>query len=192
MCWLGIGDWEPEPAPASSSSSSSTIRIWCPDIHESVWTHLIVNFHASNLTVFINGRVTHTCKMDGPQRSKHSSTQHVFSAFVGTPPMWRKASRLCWKQGVAHLFEDFVVNQNTGYCVWKLGPSYLGSFQSVRLGGVVDGGGGDLRGGAGGGATGGVGGGGAGPGGAVKERTVVCTGGGGGSGSTLFKLNCFV
>lgn len=117
-----------------------------------------MSFHASNVTVFINGRVIHTCKLDAPQRSKHSSN-HTFSAFIGTPPMWRKASRLCWKQGVAHLFEDFAVNQNTGYCVWKLGPGYLGSYQAVRLGtggdSVIVGGGG-------------------------KERGVVCSGGGGG------------
>ncbi|CAL8113792.1 unnamed protein product [Orchesella dallaii] len=124
----GIGDWEPDV----STSSSHSVRVWFPDIHEGVWTHALVCFHANNMSVFLNGRNVHTCKLESPQRSKHS-VNHTYSAFIGTPPMWRKASRLCWKQGVSHLFEDFVVNQNTAYCVWKLGPSYLGSWQSVRI-----------------------------------------------------------
>ncbi|ODN04745.1 WD repeat and FYVE domain-containing protein 3, partial [Orchesella cincta] len=124
----GIGDWEPDV----SGTSSQSVRVWFPDIHEGMWTHAMVCFHANTVTVFLNGRMAHNCKLESPQRSKHS-VNLSYSAFIGTPPMWRKASRLSWKQGVSHLFEDFVVNQNTGYCVWKLGPCYLGSWQSVRI-----------------------------------------------------------
>ena len=31
---------------------------------------------------------------------------HTVQAFIGTPPQWRKRSRLCWKQGPCLMFED--------------------------------------------------------------------------------------
>jgi multisubunit Na+/H+ antiporter MnhG subunit len=52
--------------------------------------------------------------------------------FIGTPPAWRRYSRLCWKQGPCHLFEEVltpvVVSQ-----MFHLGPHYMGSFLAPNL-----------------------------------------------------------
>lgn len=54
-------------------------------------------------------------------------------AFIGTPPSWRRYSKLCWKQGVCHLIED-VVNPQTVLVIYSLGPNYMGSLQAPQLG----------------------------------------------------------
>lgn len=53
--------------------------------------------------------------------------------YIGTPPIWRRYSRLCWKQGVCHLLED-VLNQQIVQTIFKLGPHYTGSLQAPQLG----------------------------------------------------------
>ncbi|OXA60252.1 WD repeat and FYVE domain-containing protein 3 [Folsomia candida] len=123
----GIGEWEPDVSPPHS------VRVWCPDlIHENQWCHLFFTFSPSSnhpFTIYINGRSTHSCKLDYPHRTKGAS----YSAFIGTPPAWRKLSRLTWRQGVCHLFEDWVPNSQTVHTIWKLGPEYPGSWQAVKL-----------------------------------------------------------
>lgn len=57
--------------------------------------------------------------------------------YLGTPPIWRRYSRLCWKQGVCHLLED-VVNQQTVQTIYNLGPHYMGSLQAPQLGKKVE------------------------------------------------------
>lgn len=52
--------------------------------------------------------------------------------YIGTPPIWRRYSRLCWKQGVCHLVED-VLNQQTVTTIYSLGPHYMGSLQAPQL-----------------------------------------------------------
>lgn len=53
-------------------------------------------------------------------------------AFIGTPPAWRRYSKLCWKQGVAHLLEE-VLTPLTVQSVYQLGPHYMGSLQAPKL-----------------------------------------------------------
>ena len=53
-------------------------------------------------------------------------------AFIGTPPHWRRPSRLCWKQGPCLLFED-VASSSLASLLFKLGPHYLGSLQAPQL-----------------------------------------------------------
>lgn len=53
--------------------------------------------------------------------------------YIGTPPIWRRYSRLCWKQGVCHLLED-VLTQQTVQTIYSLGPHYMGSLQAPQLG----------------------------------------------------------
>lgn len=60
------------------------------------------------------------------------STSSVFS-FIGTPPAWRRYSRLCWKQGVCHLIED-IVSAAVVSTIYALGPHYMGSLQAPQLG----------------------------------------------------------
>lgn len=54
-------------------------------------------------------------------------------SLIGTPPAWRRHSRLCWKQGVCHLIEDIVTPQTVS-TIYALGPHYMGSLQAPQLG----------------------------------------------------------
>lgn len=54
-------------------------------------------------------------------------------AFIGTPPAWRRYSRLCWKQGVCHLIEDIITIQTVA-TIYALGPHYMGSLQAPQIG----------------------------------------------------------
>lgn len=58
-------------------------------------------------------------------------------AFIGTPPAWRRYSRLNWKQGVCHLIED-VVNAQVVSTIYALGPHYMGSLQAPQIGKSVE------------------------------------------------------
>lgn len=57
--------------------------------------------------------------------------------YIGTPPVWRRYSRLCWKQGVCHLLED-VLNQQTVNTIYQMGPHYMGSLQAPQFGKQVE------------------------------------------------------
>ena len=56
-------------------------------------------------------------------------------AFVGTPPVQQFPSRLLWRLGPAHLFEDVLSNQAV-WVMYQLGPTYVGSFQAPRQDGM--------------------------------------------------------
>ena len=53
-------------------------------------------------------------------------------AFIGTPPQWRRHSRLCWKQGPCLMFED-VSSPQLASLLYRLGPHYLGSLQAPQI-----------------------------------------------------------
>lgn len=67
----------------------------------------------------------------GTTSSNINATNSVY-AIIGTPPAWRRYSRLCWKQGVCHLIED-VLSQQTVATIHQLGPHYMGSLQAPQL-----------------------------------------------------------
>lgn len=52
--------------------------------------------------------------------------------YIGTPPCWRRYSRLTWKQGPCHLVEEVFNSQNVAN-LFKLGPHYMGSLQAPQL-----------------------------------------------------------
>lgn len=52
--------------------------------------------------------------------------------FIGTPPLWRRYSRLVWKQGPCHLLEE-VLSPHIVTTIYQLGPHYLGSLQASQL-----------------------------------------------------------
>ena len=60
------------------------------------------------------------------------NASHTVQAFIGTPPQWRKLSRLCWKQGPCLLFEDNA-SANLASLLFRLGPHYLGSLQAPQI-----------------------------------------------------------
>lgn len=84
---------------------------------EGQWHHLVVVLNkavgkSTSFSLYIDGRHMHTQKIQyislHPGSNYSSSTNPAFSvcAYIGTPPFWRRYSRLCWKQGVCHLIEE--------------------------------------------------------------------------------------
>ncbi|KAH8413938.1 hypothetical protein KR009_000634 [Drosophila setifemur] len=133
-----IGDWEPEGA------EDGTARIWCPDLlHEGQWHNLVVVLNRavlknSSLSLYLDGVPMHTQKLHyvaqhpGASNASLTSAAQIFG-YIGTPPIWRRYSRLCWKQGVCHLLEDLLSHQ-TVQTIYQLGPHYMGSLQAPQLG----------------------------------------------------------
>lgn len=68
----------------------------------------------------------------GASSANLSVATSVFG-LIGTPPSWRRHSRLCWKQGVCHLIEDIITPQVVS-TIYALGPHYMGSLQAPQLG----------------------------------------------------------
>lgn len=139
-------DWQPEYTSEHGS------RIWFPDlIKEGEWHHLVLVLNRqvlknSSFSLFVNGQHIATQKMqfispapNGGSGSNLSSSagggnlaaSSVFG-YIGTPPHWRRPSRLCWKQGPCLLFED-VASPSLAGLLYKLGPHYLGSLQAPQL-----------------------------------------------------------
>ncbi|XP_073823647.1 LOW QUALITY PROTEIN: WD repeat and FYVE domain-containing protein 3-like [Musca autumnalis] len=137
-----LGDWEPE------GSDDNSARIWCPDLlHEGQWHHLVVVLNRavlknSSLSLYLDGTPLHSQKLHYISQNPGAGSANLPVAtsvfgYIGTPPIWRRYSRLCWKQGVCHLLED-VVNQQTVQTIYNLGPHYMGSLQAPQLGKKVE------------------------------------------------------
>jgi len=50
-------------------------------------------------------------------------------AYIGTPPLLRRQSRLLWRQGPCYLIED-VVAMPVIQMLYRIGPNYVGSLQA--------------------------------------------------------------
>ncbi|XP_036321880.1 WD repeat and FYVE domain-containing protein 3 isoform X2 [Rhagoletis pomonella] len=131
-------DWEPE------GSDDGSARIWCPDLlHEGQWHNLVVVLNRavlknSSLSLYLDGTPMHTQKLHYISQNPGAGSVNLAVAsqvygYIGTPPIWRRYSRLCWKQGVCHLLED-VLTQQTVQTIYNLGPHYMGSLQAPQLG----------------------------------------------------------
>jgi len=133
-----IGEWEPD------GTGDCSARIWCPDVlHEGQWHHLAVVLNRavlknSSFSLFLDGQHMHTQKLHyisqtpgGTTNSSINATNSVY-AIIGTPPAWRRYSRLCWKQGVCHLLEDVLTSQTVSI-IFQLGPHYMGSLQAPQI-----------------------------------------------------------
>jgi hypothetical protein len=132
-----VGDWEPE------GSGEHGARVWCPDIlQEGQWHHIVVVLNRavlknSSFALYLDGQQLHSQKMHYISQNPGGGSANLTVAssvygFIGTPPAWRRYSRLCWKQGPCHLFEEVltpvVVSQ-----MFHLGPHYMGSFLAPNL-----------------------------------------------------------
>ena len=133
--------WQPESTVDHGS------RIWFPDlIKEGEWHHLVIVLNRqvlknSSFSLFVNGQHIATQKMQfispapggsgGLSSGNLTMASSVF-AYIGTPPNWRRHSRLCWKQGPCLLLED-VVSPQLASLIYRLGPHYLGSLQAPQI-----------------------------------------------------------
>ncbi|XP_052816149.1 WD repeat and FYVE domain-containing protein 3-like isoform X4 [Mya arenaria] len=125
--------------------SDNLVKFWHQDLDlEGQWHHVLLIFNRagimknSSVSLFIDGDLVKTQKLHyispnlgvGGSASPTAFTS-VFG-YIGTPPSLRRQSRLAWRQGPCHLFED-VVSQATVKNIYTLGPTYIGSFQSPYL-----------------------------------------------------------
>ncbi|CAH1175861.1 unnamed protein product [Phaedon cochleariae] len=132
-----IGDWEPE------GSGEHSARVWCPDIlQEGQWHHVVVVLNRavlknSSFSLYLDGQQIHSQKMHYISQNPGGASANLTVAssvygYIGTPPAWRRYSRLCWKQGPCHLFEE-VLPPSTVMSMYQLGPHYMGSFLAPNL-----------------------------------------------------------
>ncbi|CAG9859319.1 unnamed protein product [Phyllotreta striolata] len=132
-----VGDWEPE------GQGEHGVRVWCPDIlQEGQWHHLVVVLNRavlknSTFSLYLDGQQIHSQKMHYISQNPGGGSANLTVAssvygYIGTPPAWRRYSRLCWKQGPCHLFEE-VLPPNTVTHMYQLGPHYMGSFLAPHL-----------------------------------------------------------
>ena len=129
-------DWQPE------FSGEWGARVWFPDImKEGEWHHLVFVFSRqvvknSAFTLYVNGQQVANNKMHYPPTFPGGGTSlspatSVYG-WIGTPPAWRRPSRLAWKQGPCIMFEE-VATPALASLLHKLGPHYLGSLQAPQV-----------------------------------------------------------
>ncbi|KAL1508880.1 hypothetical protein ABEB36_003702 [Hypothenemus hampei] len=130
-------EWEPD------GTGEFGARVWYPDLlKESQWHHIVVVLNRavlknSSLALYIDGQPVHIQKMHYISQNPAGSTVNLNAApsvygYIGTPPVWRRFSRLCWKQGPCYLFEE-VLPPTTVSQMFQLGPHYMGSFLAPNI-----------------------------------------------------------
>uniref|UniRef100_A0A1B6CRC4 Uncharacterized protein n=1 Tax=Clastoptera arizonana TaxID=38151 RepID=A0A1B6CRC4_9HEMI len=132
-------DWEPD------GLGDFCARFWCPELlQEGQWHHLVIVLNRavlknSSFSIYVDGQRISTQKLHYISQNPGGGAANLTVAssvygFVGTPPTWRRYSKLCWKQGPCHLLEE-VLSPHTVSAIYKLGPHYLGSLQATQLNG---------------------------------------------------------
>ena len=130
-------DWQPEFV------GENGLRVWFPDlIKEGEWHHLVIVLNRqvlknSSFSLYVNGqhistqRLSYISQNPGGGAANLTLASSVYG-FIGTPPHWRRMSRLCWKQGPCQMFED-VTSPQLAHLLYRLGPHYLGSLQAPQI-----------------------------------------------------------
>ncbi|KAL2720725.1 WD repeat and FYVE domain-containing protein 3-like isoform X1 [Vespula squamosa] len=133
------GEWEPE------GTGECGARVWCPDLlHEGQWHHIAIVLNRavlknSSFSLYLDGQHIHSQKLHyitqvpGGGAANLTVASPVYG-YIGTPPCWRRYSRLTWKQGPCHLVEEVFNSQNIA-ALFRLGPHYMGSLQAPQLSG---------------------------------------------------------
>lgn len=132
-----VGEWEPEVTGEYGA------RVWCPDLlHEGQWHHIAIVLNRavlknSSFSLYLDGQHIHSQKLHYISQTPGGGAANLTVAspvygYIGTPPCWRRYSRLTWKQGPCHLVEEVFNAQNIAI-LFKLGPHYMGSLQAPQL-----------------------------------------------------------
>ena len=97
-------------------------------------SYIVIAFHCRSFSDHLLCFQLHyiSPSLGGGGTASPAAVTSVFT-YVGTPPPLRRQSRLTWRQGPAHLFED-IVSTSSVSTIYTLGPNYVGSFQSPILG----------------------------------------------------------
>ncbi|XP_056017801.1 WD repeat and FYVE domain-containing protein 3-like isoform X2 [Ostrea edulis] len=137
-----VGGLEQEPEPVLNDNC---VRFWCPELtQEGQWHHLVLIFHRagimknSSVSLYVDAELVNTQKLHyispnlgGGGTASPTAFTSVY-AYIGSPPQLRRNSRLTWRQGPCHLMED-IVSSAVISSIYKLGPTYVGSFQSTCI-----------------------------------------------------------
>lgn len=91
----------------------------------------------SSFSLYLDGQHIHSQKLHYITQTPGGGAANLTVAspvygYIGTPPCWRRYSRLAWKQGPCHLVEE-VFNSQSISNLFKLGPHYMGSLQAPQL-----------------------------------------------------------
>ncbi|KAH0568814.1 WD repeat and FYVE domain-containing protein 3 [Cotesia glomerata] len=132
-----IGEWEPEGVGESGA------RVWCPDLlHEGQWHHIAIVLNRavlknSSFSLYLDGQHIQSQKLHYITQTPGGGATNLTVAspvygYIGTPPCWRRYSKLTWKQGPCHLVEEVFNSQNI-LTLFKLGPHYMGSMQAPQF-----------------------------------------------------------
>ncbi|KAF7990932.1 hypothetical protein HCN44_000737 [Aphidius gifuensis] len=132
-----VGEWEPDGIGESGA------RVWCPDLlHEGQWHHIAIVLNRavlknSSFSLYLDGQHIQSQKLHYITQTPGGGGANLTIAspvygYIGTPPCWRKYSRLTWKQGPCHLVEEVFNSQNI-LTLFKLGPHYMGSMQAPQF-----------------------------------------------------------
>ncbi|XP_050428058.1 WD repeat and FYVE domain-containing protein 3 [Adelges cooleyi] len=130
-------DWEPEVM------GDSCARIWYPDlVQEGQWHHIVIVLNRavlknSSFSLYMDGQHIHTQKLHYISQNPGGGAANLTIAssvygYIGTPPIWRKSSKLTWKQGPCCLLEE-VLNPHAIKILYQLGPHYFGSLQAPDI-----------------------------------------------------------
>lgn len=155
-----VGEWEPEGTGDSSARIWCPDLLHEGQWHHLVVVLNRAVLKNSSFSLFLDGHVRHfllNLSVNFADFSSFSIEQHMHTqklhyisqnpgagsvnltianavyGLIGTPPSWRRHSRLCWKQGVCHLIED-VLTAQTVSTIYALGPHYMGSLQAPQIG----------------------------------------------------------
>ncbi|XP_048472141.1 WD repeat- and FYVE domain-containing protein 4 [Rhincodon typus] len=136
-------DWN-EPSQDQQSSALTSVEFNISNyLICGQWQHLAVVLNKDlrrNTTVlaYINGKAIGTAKIQyiqtfpGMHFSSDSSAVIDVHGIIGTPQIWKQRSSLVWRLGPTCLFEEVIPAQSVDV-IYRLGPNYLGNFQSVYL-----------------------------------------------------------
>ncbi|XP_014217071.1 WD repeat and FYVE domain-containing protein 3-like [Copidosoma floridanum] len=135
-----VGDWEPE------GTGDYGARVWCPELlHEGQWHHIAIVLNRavlknSSFLLYLDGQHIHSQKLHYISQLPGGATANLIVGspvygYIGTPPFWRRLSRLKWKQGPCYFMEEVLNSQNIA-TLFKLGPHYMGSLQAPQFPGM--------------------------------------------------------
>lgn len=122
--------------------SDHNIRFLINELTKETWHHIVIVLNRallknSTVTVYFNGMVKLSKKMSyissivGGSYGIANTSPFYINGFIGTPPHYRKHSKLIWKQGPCHLIEEALTSSFVSY-IYLLGPNYIGSFQAIN------------------------------------------------------------
>lgn len=118
--------------------NDNRVKFNCTELfQEGQWLHIALVWNRavlknSSVTLYVNSNLIGTQKLHYINSNLTANTtpsSTSIHAVVGTLPMFRYQSPVVWRQSSCYLFED-ILSTATVQNIYKLGPNYLGSFQS--------------------------------------------------------------